>query len=457
MGIINRIGFFSFVETVIEISFLAVLVAVITFVAISFYRDRKISVFDDERVPYTKELLVYYILVLLISLSNVMIIFFGNYKFENLVLLKKLAILCFFSGINFNIIYFLALLIKFIFTPLDLEKEKKQAKIIMVIQIFLVISIFVNLSVGYFFEFDGKVFMQKLGYCTWYFEEILVIIYIYYEIFKYRKKMNPFLRRLLIIILGIPIFSLVLNFMIPRFNLRGLIFLFLVILSFFYYENYRTVYIAGTLNELDKMQTKLMLSQMKPHFLYNSLTAIIYYSDKDSVKTKKALTEFAGFLRGNMEFINEELISFDKELKYTRNYLYLEKLRFEDDLEIEYNIEVTDFLIPMFTVQTLVENSVRHGIRKKKRGKGKVSIVTKKGDNGIIIEIKDNGVGFDVDSLETLGEDHIGIRNVRKRLDYETGGTITFESEKNVGTTCTITIPKNGGVRTSLKPYIHST
>ena len=98
-----------------------------------------------------------------------------------------------------------------------------------------------------------------------------------------------------------------------------------------------------------------------------------------------------------------------------------------------------------FTVQPLVENAVRHGICKRPKG-GTVTIRSYETDSAYVIEIADDGVGFDTESITTEGETHVGIENVRARLAYF-GDTLEIKSEIGVGTTAAITVPKKGEKR----------
>lgn len=142
---------------------------------------------------------------------------------------------------------------------------------------------------------------------------------------------------------------------------------------------------------------------------------------------------------------NREPIPFEAELNHVMNYLYLEQQRFGDKLQVIYRIKTEDFLIPPLTLQPLVENAVQHGVLHRKNG-GTVVIRTEETDAGALVTIEDNGVGMEkakehAKEHATLGEhSHIGISNVRSRLEEMVGGRLTLESN-SLGTTATILIP----------------
>lgn len=190
--------------------------------------------------------------------------------------------------------------------------------------------------------------------------------------------------------------------------------------------------------ELEKSKTAVMFSQIQPHFLYNSLGAIRELCRQDPEDARDALGTFITYLRGNMDSIQREhTIHFSKELNHISAYLELEKLRFEDDLSIVFDIQETDFFIPSLTIQPLVENAVKHGICGREDG-GTITLHTHREGADVIVQIKDDGVGFDVSDLETI--EHVGLKNVRNRLQHIVNGKLEVESTPGVGTTVTITI-----------------
>lgn len=190
--------------------------------------------------------------------------------------------------------------------------------------------------------------------------------------------------------------------------------------------------------ELEKSKTAIMLSQIQPHFLYNSLGAIRELCRQDPEEARSALETFITYLRGNLDSMQREhTIHFSKEWKHISVYLELEKLRFEDDLNIVFDIQETDFLVPSLTIQPLVENAVKHGICGREDG-GTVTLHTHREGDVVTVQIKDDGVGFDVNALKHT--ERVGLENVRNRLKYIVNGKLEIESKPGVGTTATITI-----------------
>ena len=194
--------------------------------------------------------------------------------------------------------------------------------------------------------------------------------------------------------------------------------------------------------ELSEKRISIMLSQIQPHFLYNSISAIQGLCIQNPEKAREALGDFAFYLRGNLNSLAESgKIPFEKELSHVETYLNLEKMRFEERLNVVYDIEETDFCLPSLVVQPLVENAVKHGICKKEEG-GTLIIKTAKIYNRIVISIIDDGVGFDtkVSKNDNSGRHHIGIQNVRDRLAQMAGGELIIRSTPGVGTTAYIVL-----------------
>ncbi len=190
-----------------------------------------------------------------------------------------------------------------------------------------------------------------------------------------------------------------------------------------------------------EQRIKIMMSQIQPHFLFNALSTIQALTETDPEKASKVIEEFATYLRQNINSLKQEsLIPVQKEIEHTKVYSDIEEVRFPS-IRIDYEIEDDDFLIPPLTIQPMVENAIRHGVRGKKHGW--VSVSTYLEDNMHVITIRDNGKGFDVDKMieDTKNGDHIGIRNVRDRIVDMTGGTFSMESVIGEGTSITIKIP----------------
>ncbi len=194
--------------------------------------------------------------------------------------------------------------------------------------------------------------------------------------------------------------------------------------------------------ELTDTKASLMISQIQPHFLYNSLTAISMLCDTDAKKAQRATDEFSDYLRGNLEALShKKAVPFYKELNHVKAYLHLEKIRFEEYLNVVYNIEEEDFFVPSLSLQPLVENAVKHGLNKKDGG-GTITISTKETEGFYQIIVTDDGIGFEPNERPNDNKLHIGIDNVKSRIKTMINGNVQINSEKGKGTTVIVNIPK---------------
>lgn len=195
-------------------------------------------------------------------------------------------------------------------------------------------------------------------------------------------------------------------------------------------------------SENAQLKIDLLLAQIQPHFLYNSLLAIKYLCKNEPQKAVEGIDDFTIYLRHNMDSITIDTpIPFEEELKHVKSFLALQKLRFEEKLNIVYDIEYTDFSLPTLTLQPLVENAVYYGVRRNENGEGTVTVRTRKRDGYVEVSVDDNGPGFVTKSLPDEEEKtHTGIQNVRERLKRVSGGELRIDSELGKGTIATIII-----------------
>ncbi len=196
--------------------------------------------------------------------------------------------------------------------------------------------------------------------------------------------------------------------------------------------------------ELYEAKVGIMVSQIQPHFMYNALTSIAMMCTIDPDTAQEATVTFAKYLRGNMDSLKQAApVPFSRELEHLKKYLYIEKLRFGNKLNIEYDIQTTDFVLPQLSIQPLVENAVKHGVGMKKKG-GTVTIATRETDTAFEVIISDDGVGFDVSAeRKDNGRSHVGMENTRRRINGMCGGEVKIESTVGEGTTAVIILPKD--------------
>lgn len=191
-------------------------------------------------------------------------------------------------------------------------------------------------------------------------------------------------------------------------------------------------------------------AQIKPHFLYNALNTIISFCWTDPEKAAELIMELSNYLRSSFDFSNmDRFVRIEKEIDFVQSYLVIEKARFEEKINCQYEIDDVSFMIPTLILQPIVENAVKHGILKNEKG-GNIKISIKQKCEAILIKVEDDGVGMPAEKLgDVLNEKSInrsvGLRNVDKRLKRIYGYGLEIESEVEKGTKVYIKIPINGG------------
>ncbi|MDO4188694.1 MAG: histidine kinase [Lachnospiraceae bacterium] len=196
--------------------------------------------------------------------------------------------------------------------------------------------------------------------------------------------------------------------------------------------------------ELALQRNKQTLSQIRPHFIFNALGSIEELCVVDAKKAESAVHYFAKYLRANMDALGEtDMVPFETELDHIHNYIWLEKMRFDDELDYIEDIEFDDFLVPMLSIQPLVENAVKHGMMGKEEGTLHVKIRTYQKDNNYVIEVNDDGCGFDTNMQKDDGRSHIGMSYAKTSIENRLGGTLSIDSKIGEGTTVSIVIPCN--------------
>jgi len=190
--------------------------------------------------------------------------------------------------------------------------------------------------------------------------------------------------------------------------------------------------------QIANQHASIMVLQMRPHFIYNSLMGIYYLCDQDADKAKQVTLDFTTYLRKNFAAIaSDDAIPFSEELEHTRAYLAIEQAQFEDSLFVSFDTPHTTFRLPPLTLQPIVENAVVHGMRAS-NAPIHISVFTRKTETASEIIVEDDGPGF---KPSDSNDPHIALNNIRERLDLMCGGSLTIDTHKGGGTTVKVTVP----------------
>jgi len=191
--------------------------------------------------------------------------------------------------------------------------------------------------------------------------------------------------------------------------------------------------------ELRDEKVRTMMNQIRPHFIYNTLVSVYELCREEPNQAMQVIDDFTTYLQSNFTAIAAtEPAPFREELRHTQAYLDVETVLHGDELTVEYDTEALAFDLPPLTLQPIVENAVKHGV-----GKGyspeHIVIRTRAEENGVRITVEDNGGGYDP---QPDSEVHVGLQNVRERLDMMCGGTLEIGPRPEGGTVVTVFVPR---------------
>lgn len=238
-----------------------------------------------------------------------------------------------------------------------------------------------------------------------------------------------------------PAVAIILQDLFPGYAIGYLSIIFSIEILFLFVNVRKDMDLVMQERKNKEAEVKIMMSQIQPHFIYNVLASISTLIKIDTDKAQEGLDAFTEYLRTNLSTLTDiGLITFNDELKHIETYLELEKMRFDDRLNIVYDIKNRDFLVPSLSLQPIVENAVKHGILKKIEG-GTVTIKTYEDEEAYIVEISDDGVGFDPNNIE--GKNHYGLKNVQYRISSMCKGEMEINSKIDEGTTVIVKFLKN--------------
>jgi sensor histidine kinase YesM len=398
---------------------------------------------------------IHYLLLFLLQTKNKTAMFFAIFCFITalrsliwgetpLTILFPNASLDLRMYMNYSTGYnYVAIVILFIYSLYPLEFNKKVMTMILLPSLVLDVLLLINTP-------EFMTFYTNYLYILL----ILQMLYIIGVMMKsvLRKRDNAVFMFLAVCVLIWAINEEIINFVrIGNVNLTCMILIgnFAVILAMSYVQakqqaqnHQKLILYNENLLEAGRLKDKIMATEMsflqaqiKPHFLYNALSAIANVCEKDGKAAGKLIIDLAYYLRGSLEFNNlDKMVTIEKELEFVDTYFHIEQARFGEKIKLQKEIEIPlDVQIPVLILQPLVENAVRHGISKKTVG-GTVTVRMKQIADNIAIEIEDDGVGMNSDKLasifsETDKNRGVGLLNIHHRLLKLYGRGLEIKSE----------------------------
>ena len=335
------------------------------------------------------------------------------------------------------------MLFKYMSSYVDLDKKVRKPFVILNIALFsaFVLLDVINAFTGIFFTaVDGEYVRSKMmivsqGYQFVMFVSVFVLT-------AFNKKLNVREKISFGIYCVLPLFAIVLQNIFKGYAIAYASIIVAIEILFLFLNVQKNIALSKEEEKNKEAQIKVMLSQIQPHFIYNSLSSISTLITIDPEKAQEALDNFTEYLRSNLSSLTEtRLIPFEDELKHIKTYVALEKIRFNDRINVIYDIETTDFNVPPLSIQPIVENAIKHGILKKLEG-GTLTLKTRETQDAYVVEIHDDGVGFKMDDVNFDENVHFGINNIKFRINKMCKADLAITSEIDKGTDAIITFFK---------------
>ena len=190
-----------------------------------------------------------------------------------------------------------------------------------------------------------------------------------------------------------------------------------------------------------RSQLAALRAQVNPHFLFNALHSVVHLIPRDPARAARAAEQVAALLRATLEE-KRDLVPLDEELGFVRRYLDLERLRFGDRLTVSEHVDeaALDLLVPVFSVQTLVENAVRHGAAPRV-GPTTIDLSATTSSSTLAVRVRDDGGGATRAAVD--GSSGTGLRRLRERLAvlYDRRARLDLDSSNGTGFVATLSLP----------------
>ena len=357
---------------------------------------------------------------------------------------------------NFCVFFFqillvtsMAIYIRCLVESHDPDYRSDWLKIVYVIAAIDISGLLLTPFTGLYYYIDSQNFYHRgrfFGLCI--FLAVCIMILEGVEVYRNREKIKIEEMLALVSYFICPVLGLIIQVLFYGFSFLNIGITFSVLLLILEHEILDARLQRRQEIILAQSRAYLLNSQIKPHFIFNSLSVIQSLIEEDPETAQEAISHFSRYLRKNLDLkVSESAISIREEMDFTRNYLYMEKLRFGEKLQIVYDIDDRlDFDVPFLSIQPFAENAVRHGIRKKLEG-GTLTIRVYAEESDYCICVIDDGAGFDPEHLPDRSWDSehngVGVKNVQERVRLLCNGRVITQSAPGQGTRITIRIPKN--------------
>ncbi|MCR4645309.1 MAG: histidine kinase [Oscillospiraceae bacterium] len=454
--LLERIGLPKFMHVTVDCWNELIILLLLFVMVFGIQQDKEDEQRRQVKIPMTGDLIIYFLAVLLYNLCDIVIITsLGKPGSASHILLIAFMFCYYLIGWG-QVVFFLQVIKDEIAEALGKIRLKRFITIVQFCQIPLLILLLITPFTDIMYNINSQnLYTRSPGYYIWQITTIITFIIILVIVIAQWRNISTFHKNIFITAAIFPVMGLIGGLYMDA-NLNSLMVIISILLLFLLYEQNKTEVIIRTERELEESKRRLtesrlqleqsknqtLMAQIQPHFINNSLMALCARCAKYP-EIYEDLTNFSKYLRSHFDALGDtKTIPFEQEMLNIEAYLTLEQQNYKERLQVEYEIECDDFMIPALSVQPLVENAVRHGIGTYDKG-GTVQINSYRKDGKIIIEVIDDGSGKSNITPQQSKRKGIGVENVRARLASMSNGVLDIITSDQ-GTTARITISEEG-------------
>jgi len=309
------------------------------------------------------------------------------------------------------------------------------------ISIFIVITFVVQFTDVFYYVTPNNQYVRGPLWALWIIPLLAMMILNIAGLIKRRKKLSKKIYSAMLIYLLPMTSAIILHmfFSVEIYIVFGMALLAMIMFGLILSDNIEQY--TRQQQEIANQRASIMVLQMRPHFIYNTMTTIYYLCKQDADKAQQVTLDFTEYLRNNFSAIaSEKTVPFDDELKHTKAYLAVEKAQHEDNLFMEFDTPHVRFRVPPLTLQPIVENAVKHGMDIEGNPLH-IWVKTRQTDKGSEITVENDGSDFDPESDND--EPHIALNNIRQRIEMMCKGSLEIRKRQGGGTSVKVIIPSD--------------
>ena len=445
-----------FIQLIIEVWNELILLMLTGVMLVGKSQDKHNELMSKTKIPLTNELIIFYLAAFFYNMFDIITRSLGNVPSSEY--LYKTCVFMYYAVGGFQTLLLLEVIKKYVAEKAHNELLKKCIIGVQLLNIANYLLLIATPFTETIYSIDeNNTYVRAWGYYIWQGVTIASFVFILVVLLAQRKNVDKYIKHVFIVAAIVPVFGITGGLFVSKVSLNNIMVTLSALLIYMIYERNKTEITVQNAYELEKTRVeliekqlvieqnkqelqenkiRLLVAQIQPHFIFNSLMAL-QAKCTDNPELYNGINSFGKYLRANFEAMTDnDLIPFTDELKNIKAYVQLEMMNYGDKLRVEYDIELDQFMLPAFCVEPLVENAIRYGVGTYEKG-GLVQIMVRDEPDCIQIEVKDDGSGGNRLTDAQEGRKSIGLENVRLRLKALDMGELSVSQDES-GTSAVI-------------------